>query len=902
MLSDDQYYDIKSKIKRIMELGYKNIADYGVIGNGLTLGLIGIDGSVDWMCFPFMDSPSVFAAVLDDKKGGCFSVRPAYGFDSVQNYLPRTNVLQTTFRTSRGEAELIDFMPAGPQVEKNKFFDTMFLRRIRGQRGTMSFIVECSPRFDYGRIQPNWIQTESDLNTARAKEEILQLFSSQAISLKNEHAHLTVEAGQVVWLGLYYGEMRHRLTTKEMEFLLTSTIEYWQQWVLTQETGKYPQGGFWQDTLDRSALAMKLLQFRKTGAIAAAGTCSLPTIIYGERNWDYRFSWIRDTSMTLLALYELGHTQEVSLYFDWLTLILKQGSIEVLEILYRLRRPVPPDGEAELPHLSGYKNSAPVHIGQFNVGQHQHDIYGELMEMIFSMSRIVGKVDPEFWSIVRELVDHVTKIWREKDHGIWELRTGPHHVTHSKLMCWVALDRGIKIAEHYGFPASLDLWRSERKAVKKDLLENGFNANIGSFTQHYDTDALDASVLRIPLVGLLPIEDPRVTKTIDAIEKKLLKNKVVLRYTIDDGLPGQEHGFLICLFWYLSCMVRQKRFEEVESYLRWMPLISNHLGLFGEQYDPRFRQITGNLPQAFSHIGYATVILEYLDLRRKKPSPQPLPLKKRLRLLIVPKTLNTESSEGSSESDLMPDVQVKKMVNLLRGQFYDGHTQRIDYPLIRGSDTYRELELAVAELRHFDTAGLVDDKQKIAFWINVFNALVIHGVIAFGIRTSVKEVPLFFERAQYRIGRNLYTLSDIEHGVLRNNAVPPWRIRQRFRSGDPRLADCVTQIDPRIHFALVCASRTCPPIEVYEAKNVDEQLDTSSKVFINATTRADKNIGQLKVSEIFKWYRSDFPADNEKLIRFVTRYLYEKEIAEWLKKQASRLRLTYLPYDWRLNR
>lgn len=883
-------------------MGFKNIADYGVIGNGLTLGLIGIDGSVDWMCFPFMDSPSVFAAVLDDKIGGCFAVQPADDFDSVQNYLLRTNVLQTTFRTPHGEAELIDFMPAGPHAEKDKFFDTIFLRRIRGQRGTMSFIVECSPRFDYGRIQPKWIQTESDLNTAHAEEEILHLFSSEAISLKNECTHLTVEAGQVVWLGIYYGEMEHRLTKKEMEFLLTSTIEYWQQWVDDQETGKYPRGGFWQDALDRSALALKLLQFKKTGAIAAAGTCSLPTIIHGERNWDYRFSWIRDTSMTLSALYDLGHTQEVSLYFEWLTRILKQGSIESLEILYRLRRPVPPEGEAELSHLNGHKDSAPVHIGQFNVGQHQHDIYGELMEMIFSMSRIVGKIDPEFWSIIRTIIDHVTQIWREKDHGIWELRTGPHHVTHSKLMCWVALDRGIKIAEHYGFPASLDFWRSERETVKKDLLEKGFNTKLGSFTQHYDTDALDASVLRIPLVGLLSIDDPRVTKTINAIESELLKDRVVLRYTIDDGLPGQEHGFLICLFWYLCCIVRQQRFEEVESYLRWMPQISNHLGLFGEQYDPRFRQVTGNLPQAFSHIGYATVILEYLDVRRKRFSPQPLPLRKKLRLLSTPETLNTESFEASSELDAQPDAQVKKMVNLLRGQFYDGHTQRIDYQLIRGSSTYRELERVVAALRHFDTACLVDDKQKIAFWINVFNALVIHGVIAFGIRTSVKEIPFFFERAQYRIGRNFYTLSDIEHGVLRQNTVPPWRIRPRFKSGDSRIADCVIQVDPRIHFALVCASRTCPPIEVYESEKINAQLETSSQVFINATTIAEKNTGQLKVSEIFKWYRSDFPTSDAELIRFVARYLYENEIADWLEKQSSSLRLTYEPYDWRLNR
>jgi GH15 family glucan-1,4-alpha-glucosidase len=881
---------------------YKNLADYGVIGNGLTLALIGIDGSVDWMCLPYMDSPSVFAAVLDYKKGGRFAIRPTDDFDSVQNYLPRTNVLQTTFRTPHGKAELIDFMPSRPRTQKDGFSEALLLRRIRGLRGTLSFVVECSPRFDYGRNEPDWTLSETDLNMARANKEVLQLFFSEPISWENERTQLTVDAGQVIWLGIHYGRLERRPTVTEMGDLLAATVEYWQQWVRAQETGKYPQGGFWQDTLDRSALALKLLQFKETGAIAAAGTCSLPTVIHGERNWDYRFSWIRDTSMTLSALFELGHTQEVSLYFDWLARILKQDKIEDLQILYRLRDPVPPSGEEELTHMQGYKGSTPVHIGQFNVGQHQHDIYGELLEMIFSMSRIVGKIDPEFWIIVRTIVDHVAKIWREKDHGIWELRTGPHHVTHSKLMCWVALDRGIKIAEHYGFPAPLNRWRSEREAVRKDLLENGFNADRRSFTQHYDTDALDASVLRIPLVGFLPIDDPRMTDTITAIEEELLQNGVVLRYTINDGLAGQEHGFLICLFWYLCCLVRQLRFEEVESYLRNMAQISNHLGLFGEQYDPRFRQITGNLPQAFSHIGYATVILEYLDAHREELSPQSMFIKEKARLLVVSKTLNLETSETLLETELQPDVQVKKMVNILRGQFYDGHTQRIDYPLIQATDIYREFDRAVGALRSFDTAGLVDDKQKIAFWINVFNALVIHGVIAFGIRTSVKEIPFFFERAQYQIGKNLYSLSDIEHGVLRQNAVPPWRIRRRFRAGDPRLDDCVTQIDPRIHFALVCASRTCPPIEAYEADNVNAQLDTSSQVFINATTRADKNTGILQISEIFKWYRRDFHMDDAELIRFIVNYLYDKEIADWFEERAPRLRLAYRTYDWRLNR
>ena len=311
--------------------------------------------------------------------------------------------------------------------------------------------------------------------------------------------------------------------------------------------------------------------------------------------------------------------RQLGLYLEWLKKIFNQQHGPDLDILYKLREPTPPSGEHQLEHLAGYKHSKPVNIGQFNVGQHQHDIYGELLEMIFAISRLVGKIDPEYWTLVRRQVDHVTTIWRDKDHGIWELRTGPYHVTHSKLYCWVALDRGIKIAEHYGFPAEIDKWKRERDAVHADILQNAYNKKLGYFTQYYGSDELDASLLHIPLVGFLPIDDPRIAQTIAAIEKELLVDGVIIRYKYDDGLPGQEHGFLICLFWYLRCLIRQKRFAEVEGHLRQVEKYANHLGLFGEQFDPRFQEITGNIPQAFSHIGYTTTVLEYLDAQRKRP-------------------------------------------------------------------------------------------------------------------------------------------------------------------------------------------------------------------------------------------------------------------------------------------
>ncbi|MEN8136402.1 MAG: glycoside hydrolase family 15 protein [Thermodesulfobacteriota bacterium] len=881
---------------------YKNISDYGIVGNGLTLALIGKDGSLDWMCLPFMDSPSVFAANLDHDKGGRFLIQPAGSWDSVQSYIPRTNILKTIFRTGAGEIELLDFMPAGNHSDKNPENRTRLLRYIRCLRGRMAIDLEFRPRFDYARSIPTWLEMSPTKWLCQGGGEQITLFANRKLNWENEQSHLNLSAGETLWLGLNYGELENLPEVALLEELLSQTKTYWVEWTRAQETGKYPLRGFWQDSLDRAALVLKLLQFRDTGAIAAAASCSFPTIIYGTRNWDYRFSWIRDTSMTLTALYELGHVQEVSQYLGWLKNLAKQGDGASLEVLYKLREPVAPSGEEELKHLAGYKNSRPVLTGQFNIGQHQHDIYGEVLEMIFVMSRLVGKIDPDYWNFVRSQVNHVVKIWKEKDNGIWELRTGPYHVTHSKVMCWVALDRGIKIAEHYGFPAELDLWKKEREAVHQDVLARGYNRKRRSFTQHFATEEVDAALLLMPLVGFLPFDHPMITNTIRAIEEDLLVDGIPLRYKNDDGLPGQEHGWLICLFWYLRCLIGQQRFAEVDAYLHQVERYANHLGLFGEEYDTRFREITGNFPQAFSHIGFATTVLEYLDARRSYKAAKPMPLKTKLALFFRPRFLTPEISGDEISSVADPGKEVKRIMNILRGQFYDGQQQRVDYQLIRETDYFQDFQKAVAGLSHFDPHTLAEDSDKIAFWTNVFNALVIHAVIELGINKSVKEAPFFFQRSQYKIGDHLFTLSDIEHGILRGNAVPPYRFSKQFRKGDPRLSFCIRTPEPRIHFALVCASRTCPPIEAYESDKLDEQLDTSATVFINATTKTDKSSNAISISKIFKWYRADFQMTDQELIRFIASYLYDQQDTDWLNKNGDTITISYLDYDWRLNR
>ena len=881
-------------------MAYKQIGDYGIIGDLATVALVGKDGAIDWLCLPYLDSPSTFAALLDDHRGGRFAITPLPPWDSVQEYLSQTNVLRTRFRSSDGEAELIDFMPIG---SSRPDYHCRLLRRLQCRKGRLTFRIECTPRPDYATKQPRWSDIGDGLFGVETDSEHFWFYSSRKLGWHKEQGELEMTKDEVVWLVFAYGEATTAPQVTELEEELQSCCTYWRQWIERGRLGKYPTSGFWQEQLDRSALTLKLLQFVQTGAIAAAPTMSLPAILFGNRNWDYRFSWVRDASMTLFALAELGHIDEVSSFLDWVKAITMASKESELGVLYNLREPRPPHGEVELPQLEGYKGSAPVRCGQFVVIQHQHDVYGDLLATLFVASNFVGKIDIDHWRLIPPLVERVCAIWRDPDNGIWEMRRPPAHHTHSKVMCWVALDRAIRIAEHYGFPARLDRWRAERAAIHADVLAHGYSARHNSFVQRYGSEALDSALLLIPLLDFLPIDDPRVSGTIAAIEKELMSDGVLLRYRMDDGLPGQESGFLICLFWYLNCLILQGRLDEVEEYLRRIDRYASPLGLFGEQFDPEYREIRGNYPQAYSHIGHAMTVHNYLAARRQTTPPGPCPMRTRLRLQWQPMTLNKiPQGEELPTVEGHPAQRLKHEMNVLRGLFYDGHHQRVDYAAIQQAEYYRRFCATAAELERFDPTELNSDTERIAFWINLYNAMVVHGVVETGVGNSIKEVPRFFSRIGYCIGGLFYTPDDIEHGILRGNARPPYRLRRCFRRNNPRLAFIVNKPDPRIHFALVCASRTCPPIDVYTPEELDLQLETSAQVFINGGCQIDRERRELTLSSIFRWYRPDFQLDDDGLVRWLARYFYEEQDQKWLQDNAARIRLRYQPYDWRLNR
>ncbi|MFB6261062.1 MAG: DUF547 domain-containing protein, partial [Thiohalorhabdaceae bacterium] len=413
---------------------------------------------------------------------------------------------------------------------------------------------------------------------------------------------------------------------------------------------------------------------------------------------------------------------------------------------------------------------------------------------------------------------------------------------------------------------------------------------------------LDASVLMIPIVGFLPADDPRVASTITAIEGELLVEGTMLRYRMDDGLPGQEHGFMICLFWYVDCLILQGRLNEAGAHLRRIDRFSNHLGLFGEQYDPRYKEITGNFPQAYSHIGFAITAVNYLNARRTRSLPEHATTwRQRLGLLFRPWLLNPEPEGHTPTPAINPAEAIKRTVNTLRGHFYDNHRQRVNYRLVRGSGYYARFEQAAADLAAFDPWSLETDAERTAFWVNVFNAIIIHGVIELGIRDSMREVPWFFRGIQYKVGDHTFTPDDIEHGILRGNRRGPYRLRRQFGGDDPRRDLAVRDPDPRVHFALVCGSRSCPPIEVFEPDKLEQQLETAAKVFINATTHIDRGSRTIQLSRVFHWYRRDFPADDAELVRSVAHRLYDPDVGEWLESRAGDVWIVYARYDWRLN-
>ncbi len=603
---------------------YHKLEDYGLIGNLESCALVGIDGAIDWLCLPFVDSPSVFAAVLDSEKGGHFRICPTGKFGSRQAYIHETNVLETTFDAGSGSAILTDFMPVQPNATGDRH--RVVFRKIACTRGKMSLDVEFKPGFDYGRAETQWKEEKGGVLAGWKNGKLfLQSPMEMHISGGSARCSLEVEQGNTFWFVLQHGRKRKR-GVDECERALNRTILFWMKWLHSSIISRPALKAPWYDLVTRSALTLKLLTNPKTGAVIAAPTTSLPEAIGGIRNWDYRYSWIRDASFTIQAFEQLGYTEEARGYFKWLRDVsfanAKERGTANIKIAYTFEgKDVPP--EEVLENLSGYRESRPVRIGNAAFGQDQLDIFGEIISTFFMVRKNERDLIPQYWGFIKAIVNHVCECWEKKDAGIWELRVAGRQLTHSKLMCWVGVDRALKMAEEFGLDAPVEKWERTRAAIRRAILEKGFSGKLNSFVQAFDYEVLDSTGLLIPIMGFLPADDPRVLGTIDAVSRHLSEEGLLRRYEGDDGLPGREGVFVICSFWLVQALVLAGDTKRAEKEFLRILKYKSPLGLFSEEVDAHSCLQSGNYPQAFSHIGLINAAL-YLGAgqRREKPAPE----------------------------------------------------------------------------------------------------------------------------------------------------------------------------------------------------------------------------------------------------------------------------------------
>ncbi len=587
---------------------YKRIDDYGLIGGMHGSALVSSDGSIDWCCMPRFDSPALFSRILDSNKGGFYKLAPAKISSSTRRYLPNTNVLETSFSTSTGTGVLIDFMPVHRHLvmsrEPLEVTDSQRVVRIlHCTKGRLDFEMDCYPKFDYGTIVPHASLSSPTTGMAHGGSEAVSVYCSSQLTVVNDgfRSRGVIFEGEKIYSTVSnqvsFSRRSEPLTPTELDEELADTTAFWENWA-AQCTFQ----GEHREAVLRSALTLKALTYAPSGALVAAPTTSLPEVIGGERNWDYRYTWIRDATFAIYALSIIGYTGEARAFKNWLEWS-TSGRARDLQVMYGLggeRRLT----ETEIPELEGYMNSKPVRIGNGAYDQFQLDIYGEIMDSAHIFRKFGGAVDADYWEYLRRVVNFVIDHWREPDEGIWETRGGRQHFVFSKVMCWVAMDRAIKAATDLKLPGDVENWKKVRDEICNDVMSKGYSQERQAFVQSYGSDNLDAANLMLPLVGFIPATDPMMRSTIKATQKELTnKQGFVYRYTkFDDGLNGSEGSFIICTFWLADNLIHLGQIDEARVLLNSLLNCANDLGLLSEEYDSATGNMLGNFPQAFSHL------------------------------------------------------------------------------------------------------------------------------------------------------------------------------------------------------------------------------------------------------------------------------------------------------------
>jgi GH15 family glucan-1,4-alpha-glucosidase len=601
---------------------YPNISDHGLIGDLQTAALVSTEGTVDWYCCPRFDSPSVFASLLDADKGGYFRIAPDRECVTRQLYFPDTAILITRFLTPDGVGEVTDFMPISGDRPTDRH---RLARLIRVVRGTMRFVIEVKPRFDYGRL-PHKLEINDEGAVFHADGLELTMHSVGPRGTKPEDMGVTVERlgedlrilrtlreGETAGIVMEsMGGKPRRIATGELERLRRETAHYWRNWL-----HRSTYAGRWREMVNRSAITLKLMTYAPSGALVAAPTTGLPELVGGERNWDYRYTWIRDASFSVYALLGLGYVEEAAAFGQWVRNRVIERDPDAprpLKIMYRV------DGssdlsEESLDHFEGWRGSRPVRIGNGAADQLQLDIFGEVMDAFYQGDAHGLQVGHIGWGVIVDLIEWVCEHWDQPDEGIWETRGGRQDFTYGRLQCWVALDRALRIGQARGRPADIVRWRAERDRIYAQIHERGWNPKRRAFVQHYGTDVLDSSLLLMPLMGFVAPQEPQWLRTLDAMDKELVSDSLVYRYNPSaspDGLQGNEGTFSLCTFWYVDALARAGRLEDARLVFEKMHTYANHLGLYSEEIGLTGEQL-GNFPQAFSHLSLinAAINLDY---------------------------------------------------------------------------------------------------------------------------------------------------------------------------------------------------------------------------------------------------------------------------------------------------
>lgn len=594
-------------------MAYSAIGDHGLLGNLRTAALVDTRGTVDWLCLPAFDGPSVFASLLDDKKGGSWSVQPEGHFTTRQYYWPDSNILVTRLNASGGVVELIDFMPVPMRAQEPTL--PQMVRICRGMSGKVALRMHCHPAPDYARAPCN-VDIRSDDAVFTSPGCSLGLSSSAPLQLQNGGATalLTLEEGQSAVFALTHlgaTSTLHHLELSAAWSLFDATLGYWRRWL-----SRCTYRGRWREMVERSALVLKLLTYEPTGAVVAAPTCSLPAPPGGERNWDYRYTWIRDAAFTLYGLMRVGFTDEAVAFMHWLSARCQELPVgKMLQPLYGI------DGrsvidEFTLDHLDGHLGSRPVRVGNAAYQQLQMDVPGELLDSVYLYNKYAEPVSHDLWVQLQRILEWVCVNWKMEDKGVWEVRGPSRNFVYSRMMCWVALDRGIRLAQKRSFPADTARWHRVRDEIYNEIMDKGFSPVRNAFVQRYGSTTLDASNLCMPLVFFVGPTDPRMLGTLDAVMQPpsrggLTRDVQVMRYLVEDtedGLTGDEGGFNICTFWLIEALTRAGRFdrlrlEQARVLFEKMLACSNHVGLYAEQTGPR-GEPQGNFPQAFTHLSF----------------------------------------------------------------------------------------------------------------------------------------------------------------------------------------------------------------------------------------------------------------------------------------------------------